>query len=971
MRSALRLSRLLPLIICGAPLVAQGVSTQLAGRISAKGGGVLAGANVTIRNLETGLVRAVKTDANGRFLASALPVGAYGVTVAKAGYLTATNLRVNLNLGDAAPLNVTLAPESSTIVEVVASVATVDTERASSATYVSPDALANLPILNRSFTSLATLTPQVVVADRGNLAIGGQRGVNTSINIDGGDNNEPFFGGAVGAAEGKTPFTISIEAIREYQVITDGASAEFGRMGGGYVNAITKSGTNDTTGSLFYYARPKSLVARNANSDAIGDFKQEQFGFSLGGPIFKDKLFYFVTYDGQRRQDPVNFVLGGNKPVTLDPANTRDAVLLGKAQNYTPKADSDTLFMRLDWNASQDHQVQLRINQSRFKGDAYTYSASSNFLNTYENSISDNIDTLGVVAQWNWTIGANWLNEFRVNYTTDEMPRKTRSQNAMVTVNNVAIYGANRYPRDYETKRLQIIETISYVTPTLQVKAGVDYNKVDISETFADTWQGHYQFQDTGSGATAVTALNNFRAGNWSRYTQRFSLQPGLSAWEAGKFDAAEKQIAAFVQTDLRLGNSVKVGLGLRWDRQEHPDFPIANFGNPTASTLPVNAKLPNDSQFSPRLSFTWTPGGGDGLVVRANAGRYVSTTPSVFLYQVYTLNGQRMAIIDFSSATGSLVKGAEWDAAHPYVFPNLPTGATLPKSDIFSFSPDFKNPYTDRFSLQVERSIPSGWVLGASFSYARSKQLERLTDINLPTSVFDAVSGRYKFTTGTLVRPNASFARMGLYVSDAEGVYRAGTLSAKYQKDGSPFSAQVFYTRSMDKDNDSNERNFSGYSQQNTQRLGDEWSYSDRDRRNVLTGSFSYLEQTWTGLQFGLSFRYLSGTPYSLLYSKDMNGDAVTSNDRMFFNGEDSGRNSQRRSSQTTIDLKVSRDFKLVGKAKLSVSAEVFNVLNRKDSYRFLKASTASTDAAPATTSSFSWLGDGRQAQVGARLSF
>ena len=967
--AASRFTRLLPLIVVSAvPMLAQGVSAQLSGVVLTKDGAAIEGASVAIRNTETGFSRVIRTDAKGRYLAAILPVGPYTVSVTKDGFQTATGLKVNLNLGDAAPLNIRLATVGGATVEVVATGVQVDSERASTATIVSPDALANLPVFNRSFTSLATLTPQVIVADRGNLAIGGQRGINTSINIDGGDTNEPFFGGAMGAAEGKTPFTISIEAIREYQVVTDGASAEFGRMGGGYVNAITKNGGNEIAGSVFFYKRPQSMVARGANlngvpdSNKVGDFKQDQFGFSVGGPIIKDKLFYFVTYDGQRKTDPVNFIFGGNQPVALDPTvpgQANDAALLSRGQSYDPKSDSDTLFVRFDWNVSTDHQVQFRINRSDFRGDAYT--ASGTYLNTYENTISDDIKTLGLVGQWNWTINNSLLNEVRVNYGKDEMPRKTRASIPMVTVNRVGIYGANQYPRDYETTRLQLTESLAYVTPVFQIKAGVDFNRIDVAETFASTWQGAYYFSNLG----------NFRQGNWTDYNQRFSLNPNLSGWEAGKFDATEDQIAAYVQSDLRIGNDIKVGLGLRWDYQTHPDFPIANFGNKLATTMPVNAKVPTDSQISPRLSFTWTPSFDRSVVVRGSAGRYVSTTPSVFLYQAYTLNGERMAAIRFTAEAGSLVRGATWDANNPYVFPDYATavaaGGAAARTDIFSFSPDFTNPHTDRANIQIERGFDFGWVFGLSAAYAKSAHLERLKDLNQNPTVLNATNNRWSIVGA---RPNASYQRMAMYVSDAQGLYHAYTASAKYQKDDSPFYAQVFYTYAIDKDNDSNERNFSGYTQQNTQRLGDDWGYSDRDRTHALTGAVSYHERRWSGIQAGVSFRYVSGTPYSMIYGRDMNGDGVN-NDRLFRDGVDTGRNTQRRSSNTTIDLKLSRDFKLYKRIRLAVSAEVFNLLNRHDTYLYERVDSGSTDAIPLTSTSLSEIGSARQVQLGAKLSF
>lgn len=974
--SQVRLSRLVPFIVAAAPLMSQGVSTQISGQISSQQGAPQAGATITARNVETGLTRVVKSDDRGRFIIPILPVGPYQVTVSKEGFQSASNIKVNLNLGDAAPLNIKLAPIASTTVEVTASLSTVDGDRTAAATLVSTDALQEMPVFNRSFTALATLTPQVVVDNqRGNLAIAGQRGVNSSINIDGADNNEPFFGGALGAAEGKTPFTVSIEAIREYQVITDGASAEFGRMGGGYVNAITKNGTNQFEGSLFFYERPKSMVATkptiNGVVDQVADFKQQQFGFSFGGPIVKDKLFFFVAYDAQRRDDPINFQWGGtSNPVTLDPGTyANDAALASRGFNYTPSSDSDTLFLRLDYVVNVDHLLQLRMNYSKFDGNAYTGTS-----NAYENSISDQIKTMSVVGQWDWTINNKLQNTARINYTTDDMPRTTRASIPQVNISNVGYYGANPYPREYTTERIQFQETLTYADTTHMVKVGVDYNQINISEIFSSFYQGGYSFNDSGSGSTFISALNNFRAGNWNRYSQRFSLVPGLSAWEAGSFDESEDQIAAFAQWDMRVTDTLKVGLGVRWDYQSHPGFAVPDFSNPLATSMPLTATIPSDSAFSPRLSFTWTPEKDKGrTVVRGSVGRYVSTTPSVFLYQVYTVNGVRMAQVDFSAsqaATYGIPRGATFDANNPFRFASFPTGATAPRSDIFTFSQDFKNPRTDRFNLGVERSMFDGFVLGLSMAVAHGQNLERVYDMNLGTPTASA-SGRLIFpgTGTTATRPNANYAKMMAYVSDAESWYHGYTLSVKYQKDGSPFFAQVFYTWSSDKDNDSNERNFSSYSTQNTQQLGEEWGYSERDRRNVITGMTSFHERQWSGILFGLALRYVSATPYSLTFGGDQNRDGVSGNDRVYLNGEDTGRNTQRTHDNFMLDLKISRDFQIYKKVKFQISAEVFNLLNNMPVY--LSNRVGGNDLAPTLTPYQAYVGSPRQVQLGGRLSF
>ena len=189
----------------------------------------------------------------------------------------------------------------------------IETTRTSLETTISPEAIKSLPLNGRNFTNFALLAPNVQIdTQRGNLSIGGQRGIDTNITLDGVDNNNAFFGGAAGAAEGRSPFQVSQESVKEMQVIQAGASVEFGRSGAGFVNVVTKSGTNDFHGSAFYYQRPGSLVSdyqADPSALALGlvspsrlipaDQDTQQFGASVGGPILKDRLFFFGSYDQQ------------------------------------------------------------------------------------------------------------------------------------------------------------------------------------------------------------------------------------------------------------------------------------------------------------------------------------------------------------------------------------------------------------------------------------------------------------------------------------------------------------------------------------------------------------------------------------------------------------------------------------------------------------------------------------------------
>lgn len=952
---------LMALLVAAAPLMAQGVSAQLGGRVLDPNGAAVAGATVVIRNGETGLTRTLQTNGEGRYLATLLPVGPYTVTVTKAGFQTAGNVKVNLNLGDAAPLTIRLAPETGAVVEIVAVAAAVDSERSAAATYVSPESLSNLPTNGRRWENFALLTPQVTISSRGDIAIGGQRGVNTAVNVDGGNYNSSFFGGTLGSGAEGTPFTISSEAIREFQVVTDGASAEFGGNGGGYLNAITKSGSNDFSGGLFYYERPQSLVAtRHSNGRPVSDFTNRQFGASVGGPILKDKLFYFVSVDLQRdsRPNTVAFGPSASSPLTLNPAIPADAALIANSAPYTVKSNQDAFFARLDWIINTDHSLQFRANRSSFSGD---YSTGYNVA--YNSTSLEEGKTLSLTGQWNWTINANWINEFRINSVKEELPRTRRSDTPQVSITNVGRYGEGLFNREFESKQFQLSNIVTYATPQLQVRGGLQYISYDIFETFIPRSGGVYSFNN----------FADFQAGNWNRYEQFFSLQPGVSVEQAGTMDEKEKEFGAFLQADWRPSQTWKVGLGLRFDRQEHAGFGIADFtANPTTYTRPgpLTSKVPTDSSISPRLSFTWSPEADRGrTVVRGSAGLYVSRTPSVFMYQVLTSNGSRAALIRFTSVTPALAtaypaftRGATFNYTNPFQFPgydaaNFPAAAA---PDIQTFDPDFKNPRTTRFNLGADRSFLPGLTLGISATHAVTKNLERITDLNLPTAVPNVV-GRPVYGA----RPNTSYRTMQVYKSDSEGRYTAFTVSAKYAPEGSWIDGQLFYTNARERDNDSNERSFSGYTTQDPNRLEDDFSWSANDRRHVVTGYVNIHEKWFTGMRFGFNFRYLSGQPYNPTFTSDRNGDG-NNNDRVW----GTERNSYREPGRYIVDLKIARDWKIAKRYAIGVSAEVFNLFNKTTRYT-RTTGFAGNDTAYTTNVALSTLSTERQVQLGARFSF
>src|SRR5947207_13443244 len=273
------------------------------GTVTDANGAIVPGASVEIRNLDTNLTRTLTTDEGGRFVALALPPGPYSVTVSKQGFATAVAERLDLTIGQA--LNLPVAMKISQVQERVTITATptVDTVKTESSTTLNETTVNQTPILGRKFEDLLTLTPGVSITqgpDGDEINFAGQRGIFNNVSLDGGDYNNGFFGEQLGGQ--RAAIDIPLDAVKEFQVVATGATAEFGRTAGGIINVIPKSGTNQVHGSLFYFQRLEALTAHTSDGKPLKDFRREQFGGTVGGPIRKDKAFFFTSFEGIREK---------------------------------------------------------------------------------------------------------------------------------------------------------------------------------------------------------------------------------------------------------------------------------------------------------------------------------------------------------------------------------------------------------------------------------------------------------------------------------------------------------------------------------------------------------------------------------------------------------------------------------------------------------------------------------------------
>src|SRR5438128_7752837 len=274
------------------------------GTVSDANGAVLPGANIEIKNLDTNLVKTLTTDEGGRFVALAMPPGKYSITVSKTGFAKAVAESVELTVGQALNLPVAMKISGVEAQVTITAAPTVDTVKTEASTTLNETAVNNTPILGRKFEDLLTLTPGVSIVqgpDGDEINFAGQRGIFNNVSFDGGDYNNGFFGEQLGGQ--RAAIDIPLDAVKEFQVVATGANAEFGRTAAGVVNVISKSGTNDVHGSVFYFQRLEALAAHTKpDNKPLKDFRRSQYGGTVGGPIQHDKSSFFLSFEGIREK---------------------------------------------------------------------------------------------------------------------------------------------------------------------------------------------------------------------------------------------------------------------------------------------------------------------------------------------------------------------------------------------------------------------------------------------------------------------------------------------------------------------------------------------------------------------------------------------------------------------------------------------------------------------------------------------
>ena len=938
-------------------------TSRISGTVEDGDGSPLPGVTVTATNVETNLQVVGVTDARGFYRLLNLPTGSYNIEASLDGFATAVAENVRLLLGSTPTVSFTL--QSSAVAEtitVTAEVPVVEATNTATGTTIQQEQIEALPISGRDFKGLVLLTPQTRLdSERGNLAISGQRGINTNVTIDGVDYNNAFFGGTVGGAEGRSPLSISQESIKEFTVITNGASVEFGRSGGGFVNVITKSGTNNLHGSVFYYNQPESLISDFANGREPAEQEKEQYGGSLGGAIVADKLFYFVSYDNQDQSLTVPI-----SSQVLDPDIFARYPVLASPPQYVQTRDGNVAFGRLDWQASDAHRVMVRGNFTEYEGingtsDSQTRTESYNGI--------EGLDTDSYVASWSGQFGANLLNDVNLNFIEENTPRQDKGLGLPEIQLGGFRYGEVSFLpiSPTTTERQAFGDTLTFLAGDHVVKGGAEYNDTSIDQVFRGNWRGVFIFANEA----------DLLAGRWREYRQ-FGGLGGRTSIEAGRASFGQKEEAIFFQDQWFVRPNLTLQAGVRFESLDNPDDPVLNPNDRNADgSFNLSRQIPDmdlTDQFSPRLGLSWAP--DDKTAVRFSVGRFWSRTPAILLAQLFTSNGLRgtQYIIRARTDTAGQVVDAPSDPLAPGWGSNwTPEGVeridftkvpNVANPGVFTIDEGFENPYTDRVTLGAEREIFAKTALGIDFTYAEGHQLQRLKDIN---RVYDGTLGVNGMPRYSSVRPFSYYGRITTSVSDAESEYTAVSLNLR-RRYADNFSMYGSVTWSRDKDNDSNERNFAGIQAEDFNDLDNNWGYSNRDQRwrGVINGLW---DTPWWGLGLSGTFRYATGSPFTAFVGNDLNNDGEGFTDRPTVNGVHFERNSFRQPDFYSLDLRLAKDFN-VGPGDISVFAECFNCTNAAN--RFVTDTRWGTGQTPnANFGQERGVGDPRTFQLALRYDF
>jgi outer membrane receptor protein involved in Fe transport len=937
-----------------------GNQASLEGVVKDETGAAMPGVTVTVHQPGKGGFTTV-TNESGLYRFPVLSVGVYVLRAERSGFTTQVVENFELHVGARVTedLILPLATHAEEV-RVAREAPLIETSRTQVSATTDSRSIASLPVNGRDFTSFALLIPGVTMDVRGGLSFGGQRAMN-SVLVDGVSANDNYWGQAIGAegfpVMGQSEYSLSLETVQEFQVNSNAYSAELGRAAGGVVNVITKSGTDQFQATVFEFYRDKSLNANSVVNERLGlpkdPFHFHQFGGLLGGPIVRRRLSFFLGYDSLRSNVangvslslPAGFKLSPD-PLTADSQQRALDYLTARAGSWSFPRRQDDWLTKLDWQTGPAHALSIR--EIRKRGE----SAFSGLPQRSRENALPATDSIDIVAgSLTSTLSASTVNVARLAYTTTDSAFLPVSADPMADVFEqdvlVLTIGRNSGARqDFTNRRVQWSDTLSWLHGRHAFKVGADILLADVTYSASQNFFGRYKFQSLASFGDSLANAPLPRPNE--SFLQAFS---GFGTAGVTTHPDSD-EYAAFVQDEWRVGSTITVNAGLRYDLQVMGRPPVSN-------PSPVLAEAELDTSFrpidfdnvAPRLGMAWSP--NPRFVARGGYGVFYAPTPSALAARAHFLNGITVQQRVFRSGTpaAELIPAYPYTACGPTDPSGVPPNCSAPQLGggppfLMMFSPTYRDPYTQQGTAGIEFAAGSDLTVALSYLHVKGSNLQWVRDINLAGPTTEVTIGiantptRLAYQKYTQPRPLAGFDRVSIIDSGGSSIYHGLAVSVnKRFTHHSQFSLSYTLSKTVDDNPNVYAINPGG---NDSPFLSDPLdpsadrsaSVNDRRHRFVLSGIWqpSVTTSASRGMRAFLDgwdvagiVTAQSGRPYSGLVNSDLNNDGNSQTDRT----PGLGRNTFNLPAMVSVDLRLARSFPLAAHVKMQLIAEAFNLLN------------------------------------------
>jgi outer membrane receptor protein involved in Fe transport len=874
------------------PLAQAQVTTgNIAGTVSAADGSTLPGVTVEAIHTPTGTRYDSVTGPNGRFTMQGVRVGGpYTISAVLEGFRSFESTGVNVALGSTidVPVTLQLAAVSESITVTASADDIINPNRSGATSSVSAEQLETLPTVNRTLQDFARTNPYVNVDPQDfsatRMTVAGKNNRYNSISIDGAVNNDLFGLADTGTPGGQADaLAISLDAIQEIQVAVSPYDVRQGGFTGGGINAITRSGTNDYEGSVFYSRRDPQLVGEGPSGNPVGQFDAEQYGGRFGGRILRDKLFFFINGESSDRAEQDDYTAeqfrpcGATSPPGCVPGienleTVRDFLVSqfgydpGVLGDIARTKASENLFGRIDWNVNNSNQFTVRHNYVEASNDVIQDRNSQRFrfpTSTY--FFAD--ETNSTVAQLNSTFGSSSFNEARVNFTTIRDARTTPGLFPGIEIGGTGpraadiIAGAEQFStaNSLDQDILEVTDDFSFLTGNHTFTVGTHNELFEFANVFMSSAYGHYYFP----------TMADFLAVNPSRYFFTYN-EGGVNP---GEFQVNQYGVYASDQWSVR--PNLTLTLGLRADMTQYPDSPAFNPVIQTATGFDSSATPDDSPTVSPRFGFNWQL--GETSQLRGGIGVFAGRTPYVWVSNAYA--GTGIGQISIECSKPNCTPTFEED---PFNQPtNFPSGGAAFAASITD--PDFQAPRLWRATLGYDHMLPFGINATAEVLYSKTIEDVYYQNVNYVPNGNSPLDGRPRYSR----RPNNGVTNAFLLTNTDLGDQIMGSVQLN-KRFGDLVTLGASYAHQ-----DANSA-FDGGSSTASSNWGfhhtkgdifepelSRSAYETTHRVNV-SGTLNF-ETVGLSHALGLYYNVQSGRPYSLMFGTDINGDGSSTNDLLY----------------------------------------------------------------------------------------